>query len=195
MSTVVNSLPDTGPETAETRLPHPTIRRFRLTARLVLVDALPASRLLLISSSSGSAWVTPGGTVDAGEDPLAAAHREGQEEAGLSVRVERLLYVSLLETGDVLELFFLAFPTSAAGPTEWSWNDPDGPQRTARWFTEPELQAEPLPVYPATLRHDLWPFLKQPNQQDQHKQQQHKQQKQQGSGLLWPDPYLGVFRC
>lgn len=150
-------------------------RRFRLTSRLILVDSLPASHLLLVTARSGSAWVTPGGTVDPGEDPRTAARREGEEETGLAVQVDRLIFLSLLAPEDVVELFFLAFPATAPGLEQWNWTDPDGPRRTARWFTQAELQVEPLPVYPQILRHDLWPFLK------------------EKSGPKWPDPYLGVF--
>ncbi|MBE3577261.1 MAG: NUDIX hydrolase [Limnochordales bacterium] len=158
-------------------------RRFRLTSRLVLVDGLPANRLLLITARSGAAWVTPGGTVDPGEDPRATAKREAEEETGLPVHVDRLIYVSLLTPEDVVELFFLGLPAAPLGPERWSWNDPDGPRREARWFAPAELQAEPLPVYPQALRHDLWPFLKQPETQTQ----------EERSGRIWPDPYLGIF--
>lgn len=161
-------------------------RRFRLTARLVIVDRLPQpGRLLLVSAHGIQAWVTPGGTVDPGEEPKATAKREGEEEAGIAVRIERLLFVSILVPDDVCELYFLATPPTGvrvnAGPSRgscWSWADPDGPLRTARWFTREELAAEPLPVYPSVLRTQLWEALN----------------KYQGSGPTWPDPYLGIIR-
>lgn len=48
-------------------------------------------RLLLVHDSFRRSWTYPGGVVDAGEDPHEAAAREAYEEAGVEVRIDRLL--------------------------------------------------------------------------------------------------------
>ncbi len=50
-------------------------------------------RLLILRPTYKPGWTLPGGMVDPGELPLAAARREVQEETGLDVDVGRLLVV------------------------------------------------------------------------------------------------------
>jgi ADP-ribose pyrophosphatase YjhB (NUDIX family) len=47
-------------------------------------------RVLLVRERADGRWALPGGYADVGDSPAEAAARETREEAGLSVRVERL---------------------------------------------------------------------------------------------------------
>ena len=60
----------------------------RVGGRLLIVD--PDERVLLVHERIGGGvthWLTPGGGVEAGEDPRAAAVREAVEEVGLSIEL------------------------------------------------------------------------------------------------------------
>jgi ADP-ribose pyrophosphatase YjhB (NUDIX family) len=125
---------------------------IRMTGRIVCFN--DENALLLISSANGQAWVTPGGTVEPGEDIRAAAAREAAEEAGVRVRPGRLLYVQeLVRTHErVVEFFFLAEP--AAGERvrgRWTVADPDGPRRTVAWLSAADLATTDRRVLPAVL--------------------------------------------
>jgi 8-oxo-dGTP diphosphatase len=79
--------------------------RFTLSARLVLLED---GRVLLARHRHADGrdfWCFPGGGVEAGETPVAAARREAREELGLEV--EPLGVCHLLLLGDRLDLFFL----------------------------------------------------------------------------------------
>lgn len=61
-----------------------TLRPTVHGCRIVAFDA--QGRVLLIRQSYGSsAWVTPGGSIDRGEDPVATARRELAEETGCTL--------------------------------------------------------------------------------------------------------------
>jgi len=65
-----------------------------------------AGRVLVVRTTYlGSAWMLPGGRVERGETPHAAAARETREETGLEVVVERLLLVDAHGSRDVSFVF------------------------------------------------------------------------------------------
>jgi 8-oxo-dGTP diphosphatase len=66
----------------------------RIGAGLVCRDR--QGRVLLVQPTYKPTWEIPGGTVEAGESPAAAAAREAAEELGASLRVGRLLIVDWL---------------------------------------------------------------------------------------------------
>jgi ADP-ribose pyrophosphatase YjhB (NUDIX family) len=63
----------------------------RMAAGVLFTDA--ASRVLLLQPSYKSTWELPGGVVEAGESPRAAARRELREELGIELPVGSLLVV------------------------------------------------------------------------------------------------------
>jgi 8-oxo-dGTP diphosphatase len=65
------------------------LARKRMGAGVLLTD--PQGRALIVEPVYKASWEIPGGAVEGGESPYAAATRELQEELGLQVQVGRLL--------------------------------------------------------------------------------------------------------
>ena len=61
-------------------------------ADALIVDS--RSRVLLVRRADDGSWAMPGGWIEAGETPAAAAEREAFEETGLVVRVLALVEVT-----------------------------------------------------------------------------------------------------
>ena len=80
-------------------------RRTRLAAYALCVAD---GALLLVRVAPGypaaGVWTLPGGGVDFGEDPAAAALREMSEESGLVGRIDRLAFVDSITGEDRPEL-------------------------------------------------------------------------------------------
>jgi ADP-ribose pyrophosphatase YjhB (NUDIX family) len=73
--------------------------RYRRTegAHVLALDA--NGRVLVVRTTYlGPGWMLPGGRVEHGETPHAAAARETREETGLEVEVDRLL--ELIDAGE-----------------------------------------------------------------------------------------------
>lgn len=80
--------------------------RYRRTegAHVLVSDA--AGRILVVRTTYlGPGWMLPGGRVERGETPHAAAAREALEETGIRVRVDRLLLVDAHRSRDVSFVF------------------------------------------------------------------------------------------
>jgi 8-oxo-dGTP pyrophosphatase MutT (NUDIX family)/GNAT superfamily N-acetyltransferase len=92
---VLARLPSDVDPARDTLLAHlTTVAAARLAASLLVRDTL--GRVLLVEPTYKPRWDLPGGSVEAGESPRAAAGREGREELGVDLPVGALLAVDWL---------------------------------------------------------------------------------------------------
>ena len=105
----------------------------RLVASVVIVQD---GQVLLHRKRSGL-WSLPGGIVEAGESVAQAAVREGHEETGLEVQLERL--VGVYSRGD--DLHAVVFAARAVGGTLQI----DGDEVVELGYFNPEALPETLP--------------------------------------------------
>ena len=134
----------------------------RVGGRLLIVD--PDERVLLIHErieGAGTHWLTPGGGVEAGEDPRDAATREGLEEIGVrlelpagqpAVLTTRRLWSWAGISYDQVDHFFLArvpagLQVSPQGLTAMERQTLLG----YAWWTIAELRATDETLLPADL--------------------------------------------
>jgi ADP-ribose pyrophosphatase YjhB (NUDIX family) len=80
-------------------------RYRRIEGAHVLVTDGEGRVLVVRTTYLGPGWMLPGGRVEHGETPHAAAARETREETGMDVVVERLLLVDARKARDVSFVF------------------------------------------------------------------------------------------
>jgi ADP-ribose pyrophosphatase YjhB (NUDIX family) len=100
-------------------------------------------RVLLVRQKDSGRWSTPGGLIEPGETPEAAAVREAKEETGLEVRLDRLRcalggpdYRTVYSNGDELSYVAVVYDATVVGgkPTA------DGEETSeVGWFELAEL--------------------------------------------------------
>lgn len=134
----------------------------RPTARVVIIEGNKIA-LLERHRQGRHYFVFPGGGIEPGETPEAAALREGWEETGLELSLDRL--VARVTFRGNLQHFFLAHPVggmlgAGTGPEmTGQFSEKDGTYR-AVWVGLDELPR--LPVLPESIaglaaRHPHWP--------------------------------------
>jgi 8-oxo-dGTP pyrophosphatase MutT (NUDIX family) len=114
----------------------------------------PAGRVLLIRCSvlrrDGRLfvfWLTPGGEIEAGEEPLAAARREVREELALELDVRGPVYTEQNqfehrgEMRDNTDFYFVARCSAEAPRLQGVTTDEIALMQEIRWWTAEEVEA------------------------------------------------------
>lgn len=129
-----------------------SLPRKRVGAGLVVTD--PDGRLLLVEPTYQAGWEVPGGLVEAGESPRAAARREALEELGVEVEVGRLLAVDWVPPGrrpdDGLMLLYAGGPVAADQIVLQ-----EGELRSWRWCDTEEVRVRTTPFMARRLEAGL----------------------------------------
>ena len=80
--------------------------RYQRTEGAHVLATDDAGRILVVRTTYlGPGWMLPGGRVERGETPHAAAVRETREETGMHVRLDRLLLIDAHRAQDVSFVF------------------------------------------------------------------------------------------
>lgn len=119
----------------------------------VVVLILKGDHVLLVKRANDPRkgfWTLPGGFVDAGEDPRAAASREAREETMLDVQIDRLLDVYYTPDDGGLADIVIAYTASVNGGTVHAADDAE----SAEWFDRHHLP--PLAFTPTETIVQAW---------------------------------------
>lgn len=146
--------PDVPREPQTLRLPESKLRGLRewalegsgLAAAVRVED--PDGRIALVRNGWTDGWFLPGGSVEPGERPAAAARRELREETGLKGTIGEPIvvldqrYVSEADGRERLSARFVVYSARASGeiPDPSELGVAEGEIEAARWFEElPEV--------------------------------------------------------
>ncbi len=100
---------------------HQATRRIVVVASALIPDRDPPNggeRYLVVRARYSGRWISPGGAVEPGENPLDALRRECREELGCAVTVRRLVGVYVPRRSRVLFFAFACAPLD--GPVRLS---------------------------------------------------------------------------
>jgi len=144
--------------------------QHRVGTRVIVLDE--EKRVLLVQGKGQHYYTVPGGHVEDGETLLQCAVREVEEECGLVVAIDRLIYVqefigTLYPDERFVEVVFLAHPL---GGMLREGDTGGGGARRPAWYTEAQVKALPL-VFPALLQGSFWETV---------------------ARGIYPNPYLGT---
>jgi len=128
----------------------------RQAGRAILRDS--SGRVLLIHFvlPNMTFWATPGGGVEPGETPLAAAHRELQEELGIAVALEGPVHqaVGIFEfEGALIENTdnFFAGHWDGVPHLSGATESESAALTEARWWTPEEVEQSREAIFPRDL--------------------------------------------
>ena len=130
--------------------------------RVIVLD--DENRMLMVCHhhEDRDIWMVPGGGIEEGESSLEAAVREVEEETGLDIEVQKLLWhvEEVSERGQRFVNFFLGEMT---GGTLELGEDPEFDAehqvlREVKFLSKEEIQALEH-VYPGYLRDEVWHVL------------------------------------
>lgn len=133
----------------------------RRSARVVLLDE--NDRVLLIhfgvmrANGPFKFWAAPGGTIEYGEEPLAAALRETMEELGLEVQLSGPIFKehsSFDHEGsmvDNVDLFFFGRCGSAEPKLHWATDAERRAMRELRWWSADDLEGSRETIFHPNL--------------------------------------------
>lgn len=130
--------------------------------RVVVLD--DENRMLMVCQhhEDRDIWMVPGGGIEEGESSLEAAVREVEEETGLDIEVQKLLWhvEEVSERGQRFVNFFLGEMT---GGTLELGEDPEFDAehqvlREVKFLSKEEIQALEH-VYPGYLQDEVWHVL------------------------------------
>ena len=130
--------------------------------RVIVLD--DENRMLMVCQhhEDRDIWMVPGGGIEEGESSLEAAVREVEEETGLDIEVQKLLWhvEEVSERGQRFVNFFLGEMT---GGTLELGEDPECDAehqvlREVKFLSKEEIQALEH-VYPGYLRDEVWHVL------------------------------------
>ncbi|NWG16282.1 MAG: NUDIX hydrolase [Chloroflexi bacterium] len=119
----------------------------------VVVLVMQADRVLLVKRANEPKkgfWTLPGGFVDAGEDPRAAASREVEEETALLVQINRLLDVFHTPDDGGLADIVIAYDAGVTGGAALAADDAEA----VAWFGRDDLP--PLAFLPTERLVHAW---------------------------------------
>lgn len=134
--------------------------KIRILARVIIYSK---NKILLVKNKGENFWYPPGGEWEyEKENIIEAAKREVEEEVGLKVNIEKMLYLQEFRPKKDL-IFFETFWLAKLLPGQ-IYNqkhidvDPNGQVETAFWYSKKDFKD--LKVFPKRLKTTFWNLVR-----------------------------------
>ena len=98
------------------------------------------TRFLAVDESKNRGWWIPAGHIDAGQSPIAGAHRETSEEAGVAIRLTSLLRLEHTPRSHSSSRLRFVFGASPLDPDAPPKSQPDAESNGAAWVSLADLE-------------------------------------------------------